>query len=149
MAARKPLVIIAGQVSQLPAGDDLDAPISGGDVKTLTNGEATPITVGQVVYISAASTVKLAKADASGTSDVIGLVKAASISAGASGAIQIDGALAGLTGLTSGAAHYLSAATAGALTTTAPSAVGQFVTRVGTGISTTELEISAEAPIAL
>jgi hypothetical protein len=44
-------------------------------------------------------------------------------------------------GLTPNSTYYLSAATAGALTTTAPSTAGQFVYRVGKAISTTQMDI--------
>jgi hypothetical protein len=44
--------------------------------------------------------------------------------------------------LTPGALYYLSAATAGKLTTTAPTAGGQFVAPVGRATNPTQMEIS-------
>lgn len=160
MASRKPLVIDGGVVKQLPAGDTLDAPTTTPDVYSFTNGEAGAITVGLPVYVSAASTVKKAKADASGTAQVVGLVYDASISAAASGSVVIDGvvstttgtwdAICGTTGgLTAGTAYYLSKDTAGAMTSTAPSAAGQFVCRVGMALSTTEMMVKPQPYIAL
>ena len=57
--------------------------------------------------------------------------------------------LSGLTGLTAGATYYLSAATAGAMTVTPPSTVGQYVVRLGKALSTTEFEIRIERPVLL
>ena len=67
MASQKPLVIINGQVQQLPAGDTLNASINEVDVVAMTNANASSITIGQPVYVSAAGSVNLASASASGT----------------------------------------------------------------------------------
>lgn len=153
MAARRPLVIIDGQTAQLPAGDTLDAPVSEVDVMALTNGAGTAAPFGTPVYISAANTFQPARANAAATHGPIGLVRDASIAAAASGSIQTDGVATGTTaqwdavtgqtgGLTSGSVYFLSSATAGRLTTTAPTATGEYVQRVGRAISSTSLEIS-------
>lgn len=160
MALRKPLVINAGQVEQIQAGDTLDAVVTEVDVVQLTNNNASAIVIGAPVYCESAGQVDLAKADASATVQALGLVKDTSITASASGNIQTDGVLAATTvqwdavagttgGLTAGAIYYLSATTAGELTETAPSTVGQFVVRVGIALSTTEMEITFSPPILL
>ena len=160
MAARKPLVIINGQVQQLQAGDTLDASVSEVDVVSKSNGNAGAIVIGQAVYTKADGTVDLAKADASGTVEVLGFMKTTSVAAAASGIIQTDGILAATTGqwdivsggtggLTPGAVYWLSAATAGSITDTAPTTAGHQVVRVGKAISETEMEISIEPPILL
>ena len=160
MALRKPLVIISGQVQQLSSGDTLDASAAEVDVVVLTNGNASAIVIGSPVYSDAAGSVDLAQADASGTVEVLGFVKDTSISASASGSIQTDGILAATTaqwdivtgdtgGLDAGAVYYLDPTTAGNLTVTAPTTTSQYVVRVGKAISTTEMEISIEAPILL
>ena len=148
MAARKPLVLISGEIAQLPAGDTIAAAASEVDIITATNGDATPHAIGDVVYISAASTVKKAKADAAGTKDAIAIA-AAAITNATSGPYQTDGIVSGLTGLTAGAVYYLSAGTAGVMTTTAPSTVGQYVVRLGIALSATELELTIQRAIAL
>ncbi len=123
----------------------------------LTNGEASAFIVGNVVYSSAAGTVKKAKADALGTSWVCGLTLTATAAAG-SATIQTGGvvtlttgqwdAIAGTTGgLTFGTPYFLSAATAGLLTATAPSTTGQQWVQVGIGLSTTQMEIQICGPI--
>jgi hypothetical protein len=159
---KKPTVFDAtsGRLRDLQAGETLDVPTSQTNVSALTNGETGAITVGTVVYISAADTVEKAMADASATAAVFGVVYAPSITAGASGSIATDGpvtattaqwdALTGDTGgLVAGANYYLSEATAGGLTKTAPSASGEFVTRVGKAVSTTVLELNIADPYEL
>jgi hypothetical protein len=160
MAIRKPLVLNGGQIEQLQAGDVLDAVVAQSDSVGVTNGNASPIVIGAPVYIKAADQVDLAKADAQGTVQVLGLIKDASIASSAAGNAQTGGVLSATTaqwdaitgdvgGLTANAIYWLSASTAGKLTRTAPTTVGQFVVRVGIALSTTELKIEPEAPIKL
>lgn len=149
MAAQRPLVIISGQIQQLPTGDTLSAASAEVDVVTLT--AAVTVVKGCPAYISAAGAFNKANAAAAGTAKVIGFA-AAGISSAASGSIQTDGiltcttgewdAVAGTTGgLAAGTEYYL-AATAGLISSTAPSGSGNYVVKVGTAISTTDLEIS-------
>jgi len=160
MAAKKPLVLNGGQIEQLQSGDTLDAVVTEVDLVSRTNNNASPIVKGAPVYPDAAGTVDLAQADASGTVEVLGLVQETSISAAASGYIQTDGiltattgqwdAVAGTTGgLAAGTVYYLDPDTAGLLTSTAPTTGGDYVVRIGVGLSTTELEITLQPPILL
>ena len=160
MAARKPLVIINGQTQQLPSGDTLDASVSEIDVVSLSNANASSQPIGTPVYISAADSCQPARANASGTCDVTGFVRDTLIATSTSGSIQTDGILTATTaqwdavtggtgGLTAGATYFLSASAAGQITATAPTASGQYVTRLGKAISTTSLEISIQPPIGL
>ena len=160
MALRKPLVIVGGRIRQIAAGDTVDAQVSEVDVVNQQNNNAAPIIIGSPTYNDGAGTVDLAQADAVATVEVLGLVKDPTIAAAASGAIQTDGILAATTaqwvvitgdagGLTPGSVYYLDPDTAGNLTKTAPSAVGDFVVRIGKAISTTEMEISILQPIEL
>lgn len=148
MALRKPLVLVGGEIQQLQSGDSLSGPFTEVDTVVLTNGDATSHALGDIVYISAADTGKKAKADAAGTKDAIAIAMGA-ITNGTTGSYQTGGILTGLTGLTANTPYYLSAATAGLLTATPPSAVGQYVVRIGLAISTTELMINIERPILL
>ncbi len=160
MASRKPLVINNGQIQQIQSGDVLDAVISEVDLVSLTNNNAGSIVIGMPVYSADADDVDKAQANAVGTTEVIGLVQETSIATTASGFIQTDGVLSATTtewdavagttgGLTPGAIYFLSSATAGELTETAPTTAGQFVLRVGKALSTTEMEISISQPIKL
>lgn len=162
MALRKPLVIGSnGQTQQLQSGDTLAVNETGGiRALTLTNANAGSIVFGTPVYISGADSVDKAKADASGTSSPVGLVNDATIATTVSGAIAVEGVMVGSTaqwdaafgttgGLTPGALYWLSAATAGVGTGTPPSTVGQYLTKLGRGISTTELLLQIGGSILL
>lgn len=160
MANRKPLVVVDGQIQQIAAGDTLDATVSEKDMLTLTNGETTAIVICTPVYISAANTCKKAMANAAGTAGVVGLVVTASVAASVAASVQSDGVITATTaqwdtaagtsgGLTPGAIYYLSAATAGKLTATAPTTAGQYVQAIGRALSTTDLEISIRQSILL
>lgn len=160
MALRKPLVMINGMPTQIPSTDTLDATLAEVDQVSMSNGETSAITLGMPVYVSAANTVKKAQANASGTMDILGLVRDTSVAASASASIQTDGQITATTtqwdavtggtgGLTAGTVYYVSPTTAGQLTSTAPITAGQFVIRVGRALSTTVLDISIMQPIAL
>lgn len=156
MALRKAIVLVNGEFEQLQSGDRL----SSTDVQSLTNKNANTVTIGQPVYSFGNDQVDLAKADASATKNVIGLVADVSIAANASGIVQSDGLLTATTeqwdavtgangGLTFGAAYYLDDATAGLLTVTPPSTGGSYVAKVGTGLSATEMEIEIQSTVKL
>jgi len=90
--------------------------------------------VGQALYL-AGSTYTLAKADAQSTSDVLGLI--VTITDANNFVLQTQGRITGLSGLTAGEGHFLSAVSAGALTTTEPSTAGQVSKPVLVADSTT------------
>ena len=146
-----------GEIGQLRAGDTLDITASSNQQFSATTSNIAAITIGQPVYIQGANTVDLALADAKATSGVIGLVSDASIDSSAVGTILTDGiltstdwtAVVGAATLTVGSVYFLSDVDAGMLTTTAPTTTGSFVTRVGTAISTTTLEVTISRPISL
>lgn len=157
MATRLPLVIVAGQIEQLQAGDTLDIR---SDQFQLINDEASPIVIGAPVYSDANGGVKKAQANAAGTKDVVGLVAQTSIANGVAGAIVINGLLTATTaqwdavtgdsgGLTFKSLYYLDPATAGKLTKTAPSTTGQYVAVVGEAISTVDMKVNVLLTILL
>lgn len=158
MSLKKPLAIYSGVIAQLQAGDILDAPASDAQIIAMTNGESSAaITIGMPVYILSADNVKRAEANAGGTVPAIGLAYNASVATGTSGEFATSGLLAsadwtavtGSTTLTAGSIYYLSATTAGQLTTTAPSTVGQYVQVIGIAIDTTTMLINIKSPILL
>jgi len=160
MALRKPLVLNAGQIQQLQSGDTLDAVQSGGDAVVQTNDEATPIVIGTPVYNDVADGVKKARANAVGTTYVLGLVRDTSIANGVSGAIQVSGVMTATTGqwdtafgttggLTVGTDYYLSSSAAGIGTSTSPTVAGNYVVYLGRALSTTELNVTIDRPILL
>ena len=160
MALKKPLVINSstGFPEQLQTGDYINA----SNIPQYTNGEGSAsLAIGMPVYISAADTVKRAQANASGTTFVIGLCNDPVITHGSTGGIAIEGVVTATTtqwdavvtsesgGLTPGSNYFLDPANVGALTTTPPSTVGQYVCLVGQAISTTEMKINIGQPILL
>lgn len=156
MPAKKPIVVTDGQLEQLQAGDYLTSP----DLFNRQNETGGALVRGTPVYVPAAGEIAKAQANAQATMKVFGLVADASIADASAGAVQTDGNLVASTaewdaitgetgGLTPNAVYFLSAAAAGMLTQTAPTTDGQFVVRVGTALSTTELEISFGQPIKL
>lgn len=157
MATKIALTMYDGEIGQLRAGDTLDITASNNQIFSATNSNIAAITIGQPVYIQGADTVDLALADAKATSGVIGLVSDASIDSSDVGTILTDGILTstdwtevvGAATLTVGSVYFLSDTVAGTLTTTAPTTTGSFVTRVGTAISTTTLEVTISRPIGL
>jgi mucin-19 len=120
-----PSVILKGGNTTLQVGTQ--------EYARVYNDSGATLTKGQAVYISGAQgnrvAVKLARANVEATSfGTIGLVSE-TIANGAEGFIIVSGALYKLntTGLTAGAAVYLSPTTAGAYTTTEPQAPNQLV----------------------
>lgn len=148
MATRKALVLVSGEIQQLQAGDTLGGVSETGQL-VLTNQDAASTAIGDIMYIhTVADQVKKAKADASGTTRGV-CVALAVVANGASGTFQFNGVVTGLTGLTAGSTYYLSAATAGLMSTTPPSTIGQYVVRLGIAVSTTELDFRPEREILL
>ena len=162
MTLRIPLVLGAdGLPQQVQSGDTISATVSTASVRAVTNNEsAAAITIGMPVYAFAADGVKRAQGNAKATSRVAGLVFDASIAAAGVGNIAQSGiliattiqwdAVAGTTGgLIFNTTYFLDSATAGKITATPPSTVGQCNVVIGVAISTTELEIQISQPILL
>ena len=99
MTDRAVLVIGAdGLQQQLQPEDRIVVPISSNDIRNYTNGESSAAIVrGAPVYMSAAGTVKLAKANAKATSGVVGVGYDASTAFGAIGNIQCSGVVTATT----------------------------------------------------
>ena len=163
MAARKHLVIVAGQIEQLQSGDSLNASLAEIETLTQTNGEAGALVIGSAVYNDVADSVKRAQSNAAATSEVIGFATAETIATGQPATVQTSGVLEATTaqwdamatgdslsgGLDVGTVYYLDDAVDGEITATAPTAAGKYVVRLGRAISTTGLLIEIRAPILL
>ena len=161
MATRIPLVIVAGQIQQLQAGDSIVVPASQYDNRVATNGESSAaLTAGMVVYPSAAGAVKRAQANALSTSGAVGIWMDASTAASSSGNYAAGGvatattgqwdAVAGTTGgLVYNTLYFLDPTNPGKMTATAPGTTGQLVQPLGRALSTTEFEIDIGPSILL
>ena len=88
------------------------------------------------------------KADATSPGKTADGFVIAAVSSGATGTAYFEGTNTQLTGLTPGAAYYLST-TAGGVTTTPPSTSGQVVQFIGKALSDTELSFEPAQPINL
>ena len=137
-------VILQGGIAEPPPPDPTVDELT----VTLTNGDAVSHTLGKIVYISAANTAKLAKADASGTKGAVAFATT-TIAPAATGTYQLAGIMSGLSGLTAGAVYYLSVSVSGGMTSVAPTAYDDYVVRLGIAISTTDFLIQIERPILL
>jgi hypothetical protein len=112
------------------------------------------------VYVKSNGHIDKAKADAVGTTEVLGLVSDVSIPTTESGNVRFGGvltatttqwdAVAGTTGgLSAGSIYFLSETTAGEITATPPDGSGEYLERLGKALSTTELQLNIMPPIRL
>jgi len=120
---------------------------------------ATATDAGSPIYTSAPSTVSQARANAAGTVEVVGL-SAAAVGSGATGPVKTNGVLTltdaewqarneGGSSLVAGTVYYLSIATAGKITTTPPTGVGEYLVKIGTALSVTDFLIEVGPVILL
>ena len=127
-------------VSLLPTG-------VGPDTATLTASEA--LSAGSFINVwNNAGTPSARKADASVSGkEAHGFVLSA-FASGAQALVYFYGRNTAVTGQTAGPV-YLSAATPGGATSTAPSGAGQTVQRIGVAVSASEINFEALQPIVL
>ena len=159
----KPLVIEAGQIRQLAAGDTLDAVVTAKEVVTIESASGVTLNAGDAVYIDSAGKLNLASGGATASKYPIGFVRGqtdgttSNIAAGSQVEVQTDGiftisdwtAVLGSSTLSPGTKYYLSSATAGNITATAPSSSNHFIVPIGRAISTTSMYIEVGEPIKL
>ena len=100
------------------------------------------------MYIFGSGTVKKALANAAITAEAI-VVSVGVVVSTSNGPFQQNGLLGGFAGLTIGAIYFLSATTAGAITSVAPTTLGQYVVQIGRALSATQLLIDIRPPILL
>lgn len=145
---RKPIVLVNGELQQLQAGDYTKSY----DAVRQTNNEAGSLAVCTPVYNDGDGTIRKAQANAQATKDVIGLVFNGTIAPGALGDVLLSGVHTATTaewdaafgttgGLSEGTRYFLSEATAGEGTTTAPET--GFSVELGQAMSPTDLRLSA------
>lgn len=152
------LKIPVGTAAQQPAGvqgmiryDTTASAFQGYDGTTWSSiGGATTIkritqashgfSVGQVLYLNG-STYALAKADVAATAEVAGMVSR--VIDASTFELTICGEVSGLSSLTVGENYFLSPSSAGAITATEPTVVGQISLPVGVASSATTLLFKA------
>jgi hypothetical protein len=141
----------AGKILALDGSGKLDNTVLPAGLGATTKLAATSenLSAGDIVNLyNDSGTVKARKADASNGRRAHGFVLA-SVTSPSNATVYLDGTITGLTSLTPGAAYYLSGATAGAVTATAPSTSGYLSQEVGIALSTTELNFEEQQPITL
>jgi hypothetical protein len=136
-------------LGQLPSGASSGGNLGPGSWSpvTLTNGDGTAITLGQVCYVSANDTARKAQCD--GTEDeATGVVicVATSIAAAGTGLFVWGGIVAGLSGGVAGDLGYLSA-TLGAISAVPILTAGQYNVLLGMWQSATKFSFSPQLPI--
>lgn len=95
--------------------------------------------IGKALYLNA-SAYTFALASAANTAEVVGVISR--IIDSNNFEITLSGEISGLTGLVAGEVYFLSASSAGVLTTTEPTTVGQVSIPVGIASSTTTLYVA-------
>jgi hypothetical protein len=114
----------------------------------LTNGEAAPITLGQVCYLSADTTAKLAKSNSTlAIASAVCMCIDASIAAGATGRFVFGGLVTGLSGGTVNTLGYLGT-TFGAIAASPDVTPGEYNTLLGLWLSATVFSFAPQLPIA-
>lgn len=145
----------AGDAGKIPALDNtgkLDMSLMptgiGEASKTLNASEA--ISAPALVNVwNDGGTAKVRKADATSEGKEANGFILASVAENAAATVYFADEITGLTGLTPGARLFLSAATPGAPTATAPSGSGNVVQCIGVAVSTTSIMFQPVSPITL
>lgn len=136
----------SGEFPALDAAGKLDVtffPTSiGQDAVTAVAGEA--LAAGDFVYFNGSGQVM--KADADTLAKAAQGYVLASVASSGTATVYFDDSNTGLSGLTPGAIYYLSA-TAGTVSTTAPTTSGHIVQEVGFASSATNLRVSIKKPV--
>jgi len=111
---------------------------------------------GQPVYLTGAGHLALARANSAGTTVVIGLAAADTLTGIAAPYIESGNvtladwtSITGTASLTVGAVYYLAAGTAGQLTATAPTTGGSYVAAVGIALNPQTLRVSVQPTMLL
>jgi len=113
--------------------------LGGGGTSDRVTQASHGFVIGDILWMNGSNYEK-AKADAANTAEVVGMVSR--IIDASTFELTLSGEVAGLAGLTPGEVYFLSAATAGALTITEPSVVGQVSLPVGVASSETSLYVA-------
>lgn len=128
--------------------DNTMMPVGIGADTALTQASEN-LAAGDLVNVWNSSGARARKADATTAGkEAVGFVLSA-VTSGQNATVYFEGTVTGLTGLTIGARYYVSAAAAGQVTDTPPSAAGNVVQYVGTAITATSLSFEPDDGIVL
>lgn len=137
----------AGKIPALNSAGQID-PTMLPNLDSTTILASETIAAGNIVNVyDNSGTRNVRKADGSSYAKrAVGFVNAG-ITSGASGTVNFEGTVTGLTGLTAGVEYYLSNVTPGAITATPVTTSGHILQVVGTALSATELTFEPERPV--
>ena len=141
----------AGDIVALDGSGKLDTTVLPTGIGATTKLAATTenLSAGDLVNLyNDSGTIKARKADASNGRRAHGFVLS-SVTSPNNATVYLDGTITGLTGLTPGAAYYLSGSSAGAATATAPTTSGYISQEIGIALSATEINFEEQQPITL
>jgi hypothetical protein len=141
----------AGDIVALDSSGKLDTTVLPTGIGATTKLAATTenLSAGDLVNLyNDSGTIKARKADASNGRRAVGFVLS-SVTSPNNATVYLDGTITGLTGLTPGAAYYLSGSSAGAATATAPTTSGYISQEIGIALSATEINFEEQQPITL
>jgi len=141
----------AGDIPALDSTGKLDPSVMPvgvvADTKSVVSSEN--LAAGDFVNVyNNSGTLNVRKADASNGRRAHGFVLAG-VTSPAAATVYLEGTNTQLSGLTVGGTYYISGATAGAATATAPSTTGYIVQEIGVALSATEISFEAQMPITL
>jgi hypothetical protein len=145
---RAPLVNIGGVLSELPKTEVLQGfPMEGTNVMTGANGAGVAIKKGMAANVDSAGKLRLSNASDANAYNVLGLASS-DIAVDGMGSIMLEGIMekadwtdvAGTTALTPGAFYFLSATTAGMISTDQPDT--GYSVRLGVALGTTKLKLT-------
>ena len=111
----------------------------------LTNGDAGNHVIGNLVYLSAASTVRLAVPNGTAAQAAVYAMAIATVAPAATAYYLILGQIAGVAGGSLGAIGFLD--TTSLLTTVVPSVAGRYSTQCGIFQSTTIFNFNPQVPL--
>lgn len=134
---------------QIPAIGGATAPVTPGGWSpvSLTNGDGTAITLGQVCYLSANDTARKAQSDGTeAEATAVCICIDASIAAAGTGRFVFGGIVVGLSGGSVGDLGYLSA-TPGGIAAVPNLNLGQYNVLLGIWQSTTKFQFNPQLPI--
>jgi len=117
---------------------DNQSTVSTANALDLTFVAGENLAAGDAVYIDAAGEAFKADNDSGGASEAIGFARS-TVLAAASVDVRIAGRAGGLSGLTVGARYYIGES--GAITSTVPSASGEYIVQMGYAVSATEVVV--------
>lgn len=124
----------------------LEGSASSATTSTVVVAYSGTVAVGDAVYINSSGACVRAQANSVATTFPVGFITAVN---GSNATVAIAGLATGHSGLTPGQRYFLSSTTAGGISSSAPTAAGQYVTQIGIALSATSIILQVHPPVLL